>query len=168
MLHFRLGGIDDLRRRILLSWQIVVKLRTADYSIKKHIQTERRQRQEALTWELHDSWRNRRLAECWRACRSLAYASKGAYRKWARFPFTSNPKQQDYMDMLSKPGREGGWSAVKCENPIDQHVHHDDAISLHAAGRLADIDMQHLIKTTRGGGARRGCPHWEVPSNSGE
>ena len=65
--------------------------------------------------------------------------------------------------MLSKPGREGGRSAAKCENPIGQHVHHDDAISLHAAGRLADIDMQHLIKTTRGGGARRGCPHWEVP-----
>ena len=59
MLHFQLGGIDDLRRRILLSWQIVVKLGTADYSIKKHIQTERRQSQEALTWELHDSWRNR-------------------------------------------------------------------------------------------------------------
>ena len=163
LIHFQLVNIGGLQRRTMLSWQIVAKLRSADDNVKKHIQTERGQRQEALTWELRESWRSRRLAECWGACRTLAYASKRAYRKWARFPFTSNPEREDYMNMLSKPGREGGWSATQCENPIGQHVHHDDTISLHAASRLAVIDTQQLIKTTRGGGTRRGCPHWEVP-----
>ena len=64
LLHFQLGSIEELQRKVVLSWQIVAKLRAADDIIKKHIQTERRQRQEALTWELRESWMSRRLAEC--------------------------------------------------------------------------------------------------------
>ena len=93
LLHFQLGSIEELQRKLILSWQIVAKLRAADDIIKKHIQTERRQRQEALTWELCESWRSRRLAECRRACRSLAYASKGACRKWARLNRARDPRR---------------------------------------------------------------------------
>ena len=79
--------------RVVRSRRAIVKPGIADATVKRRVKQNQTVRRQALEWELRRSWSHRRLAEAWRACRSFAYAAKGAYRKRAKFPFTSNPKR---------------------------------------------------------------------------
>ena len=137
----------------------------ASRNIRRHLAAVRL---EALTEELWDNWRLRRMAECHRILRSMAFKKTGPKQRKFSALRTSMPRRSEWLSVWQLPGFEGGMEAVEAEwdSMLSEHITCAPELPPNDMNflSLAKRDVQRLKEHCVHAAKRKSAPAFSIPT----
>ena len=161
---------------VVKSWLAQVRPNRANTNIKRAFRQHRKEHTQRLEHEISELWRDREMAPAWRSVRQAARVQKGAKRKWANCPISSQPTLSQTMGVLAAGPREGGWNATLVDQSPEGHEMDIYTRQIQAAEHSAHPchnivecssqarqDLFGTLRALKRAPNRRGVPFWSVP-----
>ena len=124
------------------------------------------QRTASLLTDIHDAYKSRRMADMHRYCRMLAGRGKGPGKRRYHKMLSVRPTKADWMELLQKPGKEGGMGAVEAspdEAIRDAFVDAPLPLPTRDTAASAKQDLRDTVAALMKAPKRRTAPPWSVP-----